>query len=153
MFLSSELSVLLEDLMVSTGTVFAKHFVFCKVEPFFFFFLRVAVFCLEGSYAFHNLECVWKQIYELQILHKNLAEEKNRVIFARKVPLFNGLQVHFLFFFSFISVVLTGNVQLIKIKHVGRGCVSDEILWMKGKHSYSLLQTNLHRNFLLDLES
>lgn len=129
-------------------TLFAKHFVFCKVG-LFFFPLKIAIFCLEGLYAFHNLYICFQTHSELQILHKNLSEEKNRVVFATKVPLFNGLQVHFLFFFSFISVVLTGNVQLIKIKHVGRGYVSDEILWMKGKHSYSLLQTDLHRNFFV----
>lgn len=91
---------------------------------------------------------------ELQIWHKNLAEEKNRFVFATRMPLFSGLQVDFLFFSNFFISVLTGNVQLIKIKHdVDGGYVSNEILWMKGKHSYSLLQTNFYRNFLLDLES
>lgn len=104
---------------------------------------------MEGS----TLYISFQTHSELQILHKNLAEEKT-VGFASKVPLFTGLQVDFLFFLNFLSVILIGNVQLLKIKHdVGRGCVSDEILWMKGKYSYSLLQTNLHRNFLLDLES
>lgn len=121
---------------------------FRKVE-LFFFPLRIAVFCLEGS----TLYISFQTHSELQILHKNLAEEKT-VGFASKVPLFTGLQVDFLFFLNFLAVILIGNVQLLKIKHdVGRGCVSDEILWMKGKYSYSLLQTNLHRNFLLDLES
>lgn len=45
-----------------------------------------------------------------------------------------------LFFFSFLPAVLTVNVLLDKIKHaVGRSYVSDDVLQMVRKHSYSLL--------------
>lgn len=50
------------------------------------------------------------------------------------------LLVFFFLFFSFLSVVLKGNVLPDKIKHaVGREYVSDEVLRMEGKQSDSLL--------------
>jgi len=56
------------------------------------------------------------------------------------VPLFSGLLVDLSFSFSFLSVVLTGSALLDKIKHaVGRTYVSDGVLQMGGKHSYSCL--------------